>query len=59
MALTTPSSVGAPQKQFNVILAFDLGEFDPNKLTVQYVMRVLQSRIGGPGVTITVQEVKA
>ena len=59
MALTSASNEGASQKRFNVILAFDLEEFDPDKLTVQYVMRVLQSRIGGRGVTITVQEVKA
>ena len=59
MALTTSSSVGASQKRFNVILAFDLEEFNPDKLTIGYIKRVLQSRIGGPGIDITVQEVEA
>jgi hypothetical protein len=58
-ALTSAENVGASQKRFNVILAFDLNEFDPDKLTIGYVKRVLQSRIGGPGLSITVQEAEA
>jgi hypothetical protein len=42
-----------------VELSFDLEYFDPAALTVGYVDRVVRNRLGGEGISIRVEEVRA
>lgn len=41
-------------KTFKVEISFDLNEFDEEKLTPEYVRRILEQKVGGKGVKITV-----
>ena len=43
-------------KGFVAFIEFDLEEFDPKRLTADYVESVLRRRVGGRGVHIHVRE---
>ena len=44
----------AMTKTFLVEICFDLEQFDPERLTAEYVESVLRRRVGAPGVSIRV-----